>query len=559
MRVPVSWLATTSTLARRPRRAHGDPRRPRPRRRGDRGRSAQGLDDVVVVEVERIDAIEGADRIRLATVSDGHRVDRGRVRRVELRGRLARPVRTGRRGAARRHGDRAAHDARRRLQRDAVLGARARARRGPRGPARARRRRRRRRRAGRSSRRSASRPTRCSTSPSRATAPTRGASRGSRGTSPRAPAAPFRAVEPAPPPAVATRADELVAVADRRPRPVRPVHRDRARGRSASARRRAWLARRLERCGMRPDQQRRRRLQLRDARARPAHARLTTATASPGRRFAVRRARAGRAPRRSSTARSSSSPQGSARARGHRRGPRHLRRRRRRRSGSRGSWAAPSTEIGEADDRRRARGRLVRRHGGRAQRQAPPAAHGGVGALRAGLRPDGVRPRRGAGGRAAGGELARTLRVAAGLVDARGDAARARRPRRRRRGRSPRASAWPSGSTRSRGCSRAIGFAVRDARRRARGDRADGAPRRAPGALRARRRRRGGRAPPRLRRAARPRAVVARARGARAARRGAPRRCARRSSGSARSRRGPRRWWGSPTPSSWATTPSACG
>ncbi|HEV3212666.1 MAG TPA: phenylalanine--tRNA ligase subunit beta [Acidimicrobiales bacterium] len=71
MRVPVSWLAAYTALP--------DDLDELVATLDDLGlvvegveQVGRGLDDVVVVRVERIDPIEGADRIRLATVHDGH-------------------------------------------------------------------------------------------------------------------------------------------------------------------------------------------------------------------------------------------------------------------------------------------------------------------------------------------------------------------------------------------------------------------------------------------------------------------------------------------------------
>ncbi len=93
----------------------------------------EGLGDVVVVRVERIDPIEGADRIRLVVVDDG----RGPVEVVcgawnfEV-GRSG-PAGPGRCRAPGRVRDRPPQDEGGRLQRDAVLGSRAQAVRRPRG------------------------------------------------------------------------------------------------------------------------------------------------------------------------------------------------------------------------------------------------------------------------------------------------------------------------------------------------------------------------------------------------------------------------------------------
>ena len=154
-------------------------------------------------------------------------------------------------------------------------------------------------------------------------------------------------------------------------------------------------------------------------------------------------------------------------ARRHRRGPRHLRRRRRRRSGSRASWAARRPRSATSTTAVVLEAAWFDADGRRPQREAPPAAHRGLRALRARLRPDGVRPRRGAGSSSCSPRARPDLRVAAGRVDARGDAARRRRcspstPRdlaarlgRRARARRGRAA-----------CSRRIGFSVARARRR---------------------------------------------------------------------------------------------
>ena len=92
-----------------------------------------------------------------------------------------------------------------------------------------------------------------------------------------------------------------------------------------------WIADRLAALGHAADQQRRRRLQLRDARAGPAQPHLRPGQGAP----AARSGSAGPATARRSPPSTASSARSTARRR------RHLRRRRRRRSASPGSWAAP--------------------------------------------------------------------------------------------------------------------------------------------------------------------------------------------------------------------------
>ena len=135
-------------------------------------------------------------------------------------------------------------------------------------------------------------PTSCSTSTSPATGPTPGATAASPATWPPTSAcpSPTRARPSSRPgPSVSAPVD------DRRARALRPVHVHR-RSRACAVRAvgaRGWPSA-SSRAGMRPDQQRGRRLELRDARARPAQPPLRPRPAARRRAFRVRRARAGR-------------------------------------------------------------------------------------------------------------------------------------------------------------------------------------------------------------------------------------------------------------------------
>ena len=141
--VPLSWLRDFAPFEGDAAVSGRDPRRSRAGGRGCRSTSGQGLEDVVVARVLEINAIAGADKIRQVMVDAGDgEPRRGRVRGLELRRRGSRPPGPRRRGASRRLRHRQAQDERGDLERDAVLGARARVDRRPRGhpgPGRARR------------------------------------------------------------------------------------------------------------------------------------------------------------------------------------------------------------------------------------------------------------------------------------------------------------------------------------------------------------------------------------------------------------------------------------
>ena len=256
MRVPLSWLRDFAPFEGDPPTLADDPRRPRPRRRGGRagGEGPRGRR-----------AWRGSSR---STPSPGPTDPAGRGRRRAASrsrwcaGRGTSPSVTSSpspRWARCCPGD--FEIARRKMkgvvvERDAVLGARARAVRGPRGDPRAGRRRRRAtgpgRRASASSTRSGSRPTSSSTSPSRPTVPTPGAWPGSPATWPP------RCACPSPCPTRPSRPD----AGDAGGEPCRPWRWSTttcARGSppascsaSRSGRRRDWMARRLTLAGMRP-------------------------------------------------------------------------------------------------------------------------------------------------------------------------------------------------------------------------------------------------------------------------------------------------------------------
>ena len=145
-----------------------------------------------------------------------------------------------------------------------------------------------------------------------------------------------RAVRRCPSPTVAAAARRRRRRVGRgpRPRPVRAVHRRACSAASRSARRRPLIATPADAARHAPDQQRGRRVELRDARARPAQPPLRPRQLA-GRAFRVRRGARRRDPR---------DPR-RRRAPLHRRRPAHLRRRRQRRSASPGSWAARHRDL----------------------------------------------------------------------------------------------------------------------------------------------------------------------------------------------------------------------
>ena len=193
----------------------------------------------------------------------GRRAGRGGVRGLELPRGRRRPPRPGGLGAPGRVRDQPAQDEGRRVQRDAVLGTRARAVRGPRGdPRRAQADARRR--PGRdrqpaampgphSSTPSGSSPTPCSTSPSRPTVPTRGAWPASPVTWPRRLHLPFSMPDP---PTPATDAERLRWRASRASRWSTTTCARASRPASCSTSSVGpspqWMARRLTLAGMRP-------------------------------------------------------------------------------------------------------------------------------------------------------------------------------------------------------------------------------------------------------------------------------------------------------------------
>ena len=166
-----------------------------------------------------------------------------------------------------------------------------------------------------------------------------------------------------------------------------------------------WMQRRLRAGGHAADQQRRRRHQLRDARARPAAARVRPRPArGPRHRRAARRRR-----RDDDDARR-------RRARAHRRRPADLRRRARAAGASPGSWAARRPRCPTPPPRSCSSRRTSSRMGIARSVEAARAAHRGERALRARRRPERRRgERRARDGAARRGR--RRRRSAAGAVD----------------------------------------------------------------------------------------------------------------------------------------------
>ena len=161
-------------------------------------------------------------------------------------------------------------------------------------------------------------------------------------------------------------------------RPVRPLHRHRVLDGITIGPSPAWLARRLDPARHAADQQRRRRVELRDARAGPAQPPLRPRPPARGGALVVRRARRRRDPR---------DPRRRRAPAGRRRLP-DLRRRDRRRSASAGSWAAPRSEISATTTHGAARDGVVRPDDHRPHRQAARAAQRGPARFERGIDPE---------------------------------------------------------------------------------------------------------------------------------------------------------------------------
>ena len=122
MRVPLSWLRDFAPFEGDSADAGRDPRRPRTGRRGRSSWSARASTTWSWPGSTRSPPSTGADKIRQVVVDAGGRPGRGRVRRLELRRRRPGPAGPGRGRAARRVRDRPAQDEGRHLQRHALLG-----------------------------------------------------------------------------------------------------------------------------------------------------------------------------------------------------------------------------------------------------------------------------------------------------------------------------------------------------------------------------------------------------------------------------------------------------
>ena len=351
----------------------------------------EGLGDVVVSRVLEISPIEGADKIRLVIVDAGGRAARDRVRRAQLRGGGPGPAGAGRRHPAGRLRDRAAQDARRRRPTGCSARAGARALRRRRRPA-------------RPGRRVAGRaghaahggarppsPTSSSTSRSRATVPTPGPSPGSPATWRAASA--FRSPcpsRPSRPPSgwpVEAAATASVESPDLCPRLTVTVLDHVTVGPSPRLDRPAAAAGRHA-----PDQQRRRRVELRHARAGPAHPPLRPGAAARPRADACAGPGRARPSRRSTGWSARSACGGGASATPARTASSATPRARR--SASAGSWAARRRRSPRRTTEVLLEAAYFAPMAIARTLQAPRPAHRGVGALRARLSTPGASSRR---------------------------------------------------------------------------------------------------------------------------------------------------------------------